>query len=137
MLNLVVYRFNTTDFGSGQGSGVTSGGFGLNVDGTRVDLDYSDPEMIFTLSKQASDKTFNRNNGVLTSIGFDLPPADGQPVSGLNPVVSFQQDFNRSATGVLESIVISLVNADLSLTEVARKTFNRNDDGSPRNIVIS
>ena len=133
----VVYRFNTTDFGSGQGSGVTSGGFGLAVDGTRVDLDYSDPEMIFTLSKQASDKTFFRSNGVLTTISFDLPPANGEATSGTNPVVPYQQDFNRSATGVLESIVISLVNADLSLTEVARKTFNRNDDGSLRNIVIS
>ena len=121
----------------GMGSGVTSGGFGLNVDGTRVDLDYSDPEMIFTLSKQASDKTFFRNNGVLNTISFDLPPANGQATSGTNPVVPYQQDFNRSATGVLQSIVISLVNADLSLTEVARKTFNRNDDGSLRNIVIS
>ena len=121
----------------GGGGGVTTGGFGLDVDGTRVELDYSDPEMIFTLSKQTSDKTFIRNNGVLNTISFDLPPANGQATSGTNPVVPYQQDFNRSATGVLESIVISLVNADLSLTEVARKTFNRNDDGSLRNIVIS
>ena len=113
------------------------GDFGLNVDGTRVELDYSDPEMIFTLSKQTSDKTFFRSNGVLNTISFDLPPANGQATSGTNPVVPYQQDFNRSATGVLQSIVISLVNADLSLTEVARKTFNRNDDGSLRNIVIS
>ena len=121
----------------GGGGGVTTGGFGLDVDGTRVELNYSDPEMIFTLSKQTSDKTFIRNNGVLNTISFDLPPANGQATSGTNPVVPYQQDFNRSATGVLESIVISLVNADLSLTEVARKTFNRNDDGSLRNIVIS
>ena len=93
--------------------------------------------MIFTLSKQTSDKTFFRTNGVLSTISFDLPPANGIAASGTNPVVPYQQDFNRSSTGALESIVISLVNADLSLTEVARKTFNRNDDGSLRNIVIS
>ena len=117
------------------GGGVTTGGFGLDVDGTRVELDYSDPEMIFTLSKQASDKTFLRNNGVLTHIEFDLPPADGQPVSGLNPVVAYTIAFNRDANGVLESQVIT---ADSAPTEeVARKTFNRNSDGSISSTVIS
>ena len=134
-----VLNLDPDDFAS-QGGGVTSGGFGLNVPttpGTRMELDYNDPEMIFLLSKQTSDKTFIRSNGVLTTIEFDLPPADGLPTSGTNPVVPYQQSFNRNGSGVLESIVISLVNADLSLTEVARKTFNRNSDGSLRNIVIS
>ena len=124
----------------GGGGGITEAGFGLNIPATpgdRVELNYADPEMIFTLSKQASDKTFFRTNGVLSTISFDLPPANGIATSGTNPVVPYQQDFNRSSTGALESIVISLVNADLSLTEVARKTFNRNADGSLRNIVIS
>ena len=114
----VAYRFNTTDFGSGQGSGVTSGGFGLNVDGTRVDLDYSDPEMIFTLSKQTPIKDFIRTDGTLTSINFELPPASG---TGNN--IQYTQTFNRDSSGVLTSITIGL--RATPTTALATKTFNR------------
>ena len=118
MLNLVTYRFNTTDFGSGQGGGVTSGGFGLAVDGTRVDLDYSDPEILFTLSKQTPIKDFIRTDGTLTSINFELPPA-----SGTGNDIQYTQTFNRDSSGVLTSITIGL--RATPETALATKTFNR------------
>ena len=90
------------DFGGG-GGGVTSGGFGLDVTGARVDLDYTDPEILFTLSKQTPIKTFNRTNGQLTSIDFELPPASG---TGNN--IQYTQTFTRNSSGVLESITIGL-----------------------------
>ena len=106
------------DFGGGGGGGVTSGGFGLDVTGARVDLDYTDPEILFTLSKQTPIKTFNRTNGQLTSIDFELPPASG---TGNN--IEYTQTFTRNSSGVLESITIGL--RATPLVALAIKNFDR------------
>ena len=102
----------------GMGGGVTSGGFGLDVTGARVDLDYTDPEILFTLSKQTPIKTFNRTNGQLTSIDFELPPASG---TGNN--IEYTQTFTRDSSGVLESITIGL--RATPLVALAIKNFDR------------
>ena len=102
----------------GGGGGVSSGGFGLAVSGTRVELDYSDPEMLFTLSKQTPLKTFNRTSGVLTSIDFTL-----QNASGTGNDVAYTQTFNRDGSGILTSITIGL--RATPTTALATKTFDR------------
>ena len=117
-------------------SGTLAGGAGLTVTGSRIEFDYTFPEILFTLSKQASDKTFGyHSDGSINFIGFDLPPADGNPVSGLNPVVPYTQTFNYNPDGTISNITIA-ADSDPT-TEVARKTFNYNSDGSVSNIVIS
>ena len=114
----VTYNLNTSGFGGGPDSGITSAGFGLDVTGRQVDLNYADPEMLFTLSKQTPIKDFIRTDGTLTSINFELPPASG---TGNN--IQYTQTFNRDSSGVLTSITIGL--RATPTTALATKTFNR------------
>lgn len=84
-----------------------------------MELNYADPEMLFTLSKQTPTKAFNRNSGgQLTSIDFTLPPA-----SGTGADVEYTQTFNRDSSGVLTSIIIGL--RATPTTALATKTFDR------------
>ena len=102
--------------GGGGGGGVTSGGHGLSVTGTRVDFDYTDPEIIFEIARNASNKVFVRNSGVLESITLTIPDASG------TGEVTWYQTFERTS-GVLNTITIRT--GSVTGTAIATKTFNR------------
>lgn len=75
-LGTVTYNLNTS--GLGGGGGVSSGGSGLDVDGTRVDFDYNDPTTLVRLLTEATVKAPRFGaDGLPTTNSVELPHPSG------------------------------------------------------------